>query len=67
MTRSVPTITSDKNSEEALMLMEKEDLEYLPVLDKESKKYLGIVTKENILKKYQNELFVMQSENELAL
>ena len=49
------------------MLMEKEDLDYLPVLDKESSKYIGIVTKENILKKYQNELFIMQNENELAL
>jgi CIC family chloride channel protein len=67
MTRSIPTISSDKSSEDALVLMEKEDLDYLPVLDKESRKYIGIVTKENILKKYQNELFVMQNENELSL
>ncbi len=67
MTRTIPTISSDKNSEEALMLMEKEDLDYLPVLEKDTKKYIGIVTKENILRKYQNELFLMQNENEFAL
>lgn len=67
MTRAIPTITADKNSEDALMLMEKEDLDYIPVLDEESQKYIGIVTKENILKKYQNELFIMQNENELSL
>jgi len=67
MTRTIPAVTSDKNSEEALLLMEKEDLDYLPVLDKDTRKYMGIVTKENILKKYQNELFIMQSENEFAL
>ncbi len=67
MTRSIPTISSDKSSEDALVLMEKEDLDYLPVLDKENRKYIGIVTKETILKKYQNELFIMQNENELSL
>jgi CIC family chloride channel protein len=67
MTRSIPTIGSDKNCEEALSLMEKEDLEYIPVVNKLTNKYMGIVTKESILKKYQNELFIMQNENELAL
>ncbi len=67
MTRTIPTISANKNSEDALMLMEKEDLDFLPVLDQETKKYIGIVTKENILKKYQNELFLMQNQNELSL
>lgn len=67
MTRSVPTITKDKNCEEAMLLMEKEDLDFIPVVNSEDKKYIGIVTKENILKKYQNELFIMQNENELTI
>ncbi len=67
MTRELHSITNDRNSEYALELMEKEDIEYLPVLDKNTGKYIGIVSKENILKKYQNELFLQQSENDLAL
>ncbi len=67
MTKQLNTITDDKNSEEALKLMEKSDLDYLPVVSKESGIYLGVISKENVLKKYQNELFIQQSEHDLAL
>ena len=67
MVRNLPTITSDKNSEEALKVLEKIDIEFLPVLDKDSNKFLGIVSREKILRKYQNELFIQQSEQDLAL
>ncbi len=67
MTKELITVTNERNSEDALNLMEKEDLDYLPILDKVSGDYLGIVSKENILKKYQNELFIQQSEQDLAL
>jgi len=67
MVRNIKSVTNDKNSEDALSILEKTDLEFLPVLDKSSGKYLGIVSKENILKKYQNELFIQQSEHDLAL
>ncbi len=64
---SLPTISNDKNSEDALKVIEKIDLEFLPVLDKDSGKFLGIVSRETILRKYQNELFIQQSEHDLAL
>jgi predicted transcriptional regulator len=67
MTKNLTTVVNNKNSESALELMEKEDLDYLTVLDGETGKYLGIVSKETILKKYQNELFLQQSEHDLAL
>lgn len=67
MTGNIPSITSDKNCDDALSLMENEDLDYIPVMDKLSNKYIGIVTREAILKKYQNELFLIQNENELAV
>ncbi len=67
MTKELITVTNEKNSETALDLMEKEDLDYLPVIDKTTGDYLGIVSKETILKKYQNELFIQQSEQDLAL
>jgi chloride channel protein, CIC family len=67
MTKEIVSITNDANSETALNLLEKEDLDYVPVVDKENGNYIGIVSKQNILKKYQNELFVQQSEHDLAL
>ncbi len=67
MTKELISVANDKNSEEALNLMEKEDLDFLPVVEKVSGDYLGIVSKENILKKYQNELFIQQSEQDLAI
>lgn len=67
MVRNLQTITSDKNSEEALKILEKIDLEFLPVLDKSTGKFMGIVSRQNILRKYQNELFIQQSEHDLAL
>ncbi len=67
MSSELVTISESKNSEDALKLMEKEDLDYLPVIDKNTGNYLGIISKENILKKYQNELFIQQSEHDLAL
>ena len=67
MSAEMVTITDNKNSEEALNLLEKEDLDYIPITEKNTGKYLGIVSKETILKKYQNELFIQQSEHDLAL
>ena len=67
MVRSVQVITNDKNSEDALKILEKIDMDFLPVQDKQTGKFLGIVSTENILKKYQNELFIQQSEQDLAL
>jgi chloride channel protein, CIC family len=67
MTRELITISNDKNGEDALNLMEKEDLDYLPVVHHSSGEFLGIVSKENILKKYQNALFIQQSEQDLAI
>ncbi len=67
MVKNLVSISPDRNGEDTLNLMEKEDLDFLPVMEKKTGKYLGIVTKENILKKYQNELFIQQSEHDLAL
>jgi CIC family chloride channel protein len=67
MVRNVQIITNDKNSEDALQILEKIDMDFLPVRDKDTGKFLGIVSTENILKKYQNELFIQQSEQDLAL
>lgn len=67
MTKGVVSISNDSNSELALNLLEKEDLDYAPVVDEKNGNYVGIVSKQNILKKYQNELFVQQSEHDLAL
>ena len=67
MVRNVPVIPNDKNSEDALNILEKIDMDFLPVQDKLTGKFLGIVSTENILKKYQNELFIQQSEQDLAL
>ncbi len=67
MTKDFVSIAQDKTSEEALNLLESEDLDFLPVIDKKNGDYTGIVTKENILKRYQNELFIQQSEHDLAL
>ena len=67
MVRNVNIITNDKNSEDALKILEKIDMDFLPVKDKASGKFLGIVSTETILKKYQNELFIQQSEHDLAL
>ncbi len=67
MTKDFVSISEDKKSEEALKLLESEDLDYLPVIHKKSGDYAGIVSKENILKRYQNELFIQQSEHDLAL
>ena len=67
MESKVRTISSDVNAEEAILIMEKYDLEFLPVTNKSTGKYIGIVSREIILKKYQNELFIQQSENDLAL
>ncbi len=67
MVRNVSIITNDKNSEDALLILEKIDMDFLPVQDKVTGKFLGIVSTENILKKYQNELFIQQSEQDLAL
>ena len=50
-----------------LKILEKIDMDFLPVQDKQTGKFLGIVSTENILKKYQNELFIQQSEQDLAL
>jgi len=67
MVRNVQVITNDKNSEDALKILEKIDMDFLPVQDKQTGKFLGIVSTENILKKYQNALFIQQSEQDLAL
>ncbi len=67
MTKEVVPVYAEKNGEETLNLMEKEDLDYLPVINKNSGKFLGIISKESILKRYQNELFIQQSEHDLAL
>lgn len=67
MVKGIATVSADKNCEEALSIMEKEDKDYLPVLTDNNETYEGIISKENILKKYQNELFISQSQNDLAL
>ncbi len=67
MVKGIATISEDKNCEEALTIMENEDKDYLPVLTDNNGIYKGIISKENILKKYQNEMFIRQSESDLAL
>jgi len=67
MTKELSLITDDKNCEEALTSMEKEDLDYLPVISVDNGKYYGIIARENILKRYQNELLIQLSEQDLAL
>ena len=58
-------VKSDSNCEEVLKLMESVDAEYLPVISKDSGEFLGIVSKADILKRYQNEVFVQNRQEEL--
>ncbi len=62
MTSEMVTMHEDDNAEEALTIMENNDLEYIVVLDKESRKIKGIVTRNNLLNRYQKEVFIRQNE-----
>lgn len=67
MSTQVLTIAPNENGEKALQLIETNDMEYLPVVDQNDGSILGIISKENILKRYQSELLILQSEHDLAL
>lgn len=61
-------IYADKNAsaDEVLKIMEMDDSEAIPVLDESTDSYVGMISRKDILKKYQDELFLQQNENELA-
>lgn len=63
MTENITTASDNINGEEAIKLIDEGDLEYLPVVDKTNGKLLGIVSRQDLLNKYQKELFMQQSES----
>lgn len=63
----VPQIETSSNAEEALSILEYNEIDFLPIFDKEQKTFVGVVTKDKILRIYQNELFLKENESDLSL
>ena len=68
MTEDIISVEDSINGEKAIKLIDEGDLEYLPIIDKSTKEILGIVSRQDLLNKYQKELFLQQSdENEMRI
>lgn len=67
MTNIVASISTEKNCEEALSIMENYDLDGLPVLTEQSGELIGIILKDTILSRYQKEILIQPSEAPLGV
>lgn len=67
MTENYVVLDENANGEDAIKLIDDADLEYVPVINKGTKNVLGIVSRQDLLNKYQKEMFLQQSESDMQL
>lgn len=65
MTSDIDKVTTNDNCEDALKLLESGDYEFLPVVDSAKNELIGILSRADILSRYQKEVFLQQSQDEL--
>lgn len=67
MTTIAAIATPNQNCEEALGMMENNDLDGLPVISEQSDELIGIILKDAILSRYQKEILIQPSEPTLPV
>ncbi len=67
MTTIAASAIPNQNCEEALVMMENNDLDGLPVISEQSDELIGIILKDSILSRYQKEILIQPSEPTLPV
>jgi CIC family chloride channel protein len=65
MTKNYISIYESDDCDIALKKLESGDYDFLPVLGKKDDRLLGVISRQALVNRYQKELFVMQSKDEL--
>lgn len=67
MTKGFNDVDTEYNCEDVLKILESRDYDYLPVFDRHKNQFVGIISRNNILDRYQKEIFLQQSNEEMAV